>query len=95
MIFWADSLPTALLYITLLLTDRLLQLWAPMGRRCVGLLQIDYYVGLALDEILASFPGPEPAYVSPSYFICFISVISYVPCTCECCSGLSINMFRV
>jgi hypothetical protein len=35
--------------------DRLLQIWAPMGKRCFGLLQIDYYVGLALDEILSSF----------------------------------------
>ena len=34
--------------------DRLLQIWEPMGKQCFGLLQVDYYVGLALDEILSS-----------------------------------------
>jgi hypothetical protein len=34
--------------------DRLLQIWDPMGKQCFGLLQVDYYVGLALDEILSS-----------------------------------------
>lgn len=42
--------------------ERLLQLWAPMGERCLALCQVDYYVGLAIDEILASYSGPGAAH---------------------------------
>mmetsp|Transcript_26232 Transcript_26232/g.59504 ORF Transcript_26232/g.59504 Transcript_26232/m.59504 type:complete len:263 (+) Transcript_26232:234-1022(+) len=34
---------------------RLAHLWEPMGQCCFGLLQVDKYVELALDEILESF----------------------------------------
>jgi hypothetical protein len=50
-------------------TTRLLQLWVPMGEQCKGLLQVDYYVGLALDEILASFPGNAADHCTGRLFV--------------------------
>jgi len=49
--------------------ERLLQLWVPMGVQCKGLLQVDYYVGLALDEILASFPGNAAEHLTGRLFV--------------------------
>lgn len=49
--------------------ERLLQLWVPMGEQCKGLLQVDYYVGLALDEILASFPGSASEHLTGRLYV--------------------------